>query len=71
MFGKHRNFKTEYWGQEYWGQARLSDICGNKGDYLPDKTKTPAAFQPPGSNFGAGNGIRTRDLQLGKLTLYH
>ena len=20
---------------------------------------------------GAGNGIRTRDLQLGKLTLYH
>ncbi len=21
--------------------------------------------------FGAGNGIRTRDLQLGKLTLYH
>ncbi len=21
--------------------------------------------------FGAGDGIRTRDLQLGKLTLYH
>lgn len=21
--------------------------------------------------YGAGNGIRTRDLQLGKLTLYH
>ena len=21
--------------------------------------------------YGAGNGIRTRDIQLGKLTLYH
>ena len=21
--------------------------------------------------FGAGDGIRTRDIQLGKLTLYH
>ena len=37
------------------------------------KRKPPAAsFIATGGNFlGAGNGIRTRDLQLGKLTLYH
>ena len=26
---------------------------------------------PAGSKFGAGDGIRTRNIQLGKLTLYH
>ena len=35
------------------------------------KAKPPTAFQPPGFTFfGAGNGIRTRDFDLGKVALY-
>jgi hypothetical protein len=28
-------------------------------------------FRPEGERYGAGNGIRTRDLNLGKVALYH
>jgi hypothetical protein len=29
------------------------------------------ALMEPNVKYGAGDGIRTRDFQLGKLTLYH
>jgi hypothetical protein len=47
--------------KEEWRMATCLNLpAGNK--------KTPAAYQPPGfSFFGAGNGIRTRDFDLGKM----
>jgi hypothetical protein len=44
---------------ELWGQLR--------GQSATDSNKLLNRM----CYFGAGNGIRTRDLQLGKLTLYH
>jgi hypothetical protein len=38
---------------------------------IEKKLKKQAFFQSssPKADFGAGNGIRTRDIQLGRLTL--
>jgi hypothetical protein len=36
----------------------------------PAATARPA-FAHPGAKAGAGNGIRTRDFDLGKVALYH
>ena len=43
-----------------------------RGFTLDNHKKTPATYQLPGFQFfGAGNGIRTRDFDLGKVALYH
>ena len=44
--------------------AEVTKWVTNNAKGASDKSLTPEFF-------GAGNGIRTRDLQLGKLTLYH
>src|SRR3972149_5149316 len=41
----------------------------NLGGVFPP-TPPPPVCTPPGEKVGAGNGTRTRDLQLGKLTFY-
>ena len=48
----------------------------NRFEVFLSRQKTPAGSVRPGRGVslgfnGAGDGIRTRDLQLGKLTLYH
>jgi hypothetical protein len=35
------------------------------------KAQVRAAFRRAQTKFGAGNGIRTRDFDLGKVALYH
>ena len=37
---------------------------------LPAGLRRGGALPPEGRKVGAGNGVRTRDIQLGKLTLY-
>src|SRR5215468_1451895 len=41
-----------------------------QGCALPTELSGLAAVRSVGASFGAGNGIRTRDIQLGRLTLY-
>ena len=48
--------------QKSLSQKRHKSVTTKKG--VSEKSLTPSIY-------GAGNGIRTRDLQLGKLTLYH
>jgi hypothetical protein len=44
--------------RELLRRGRLSERVGVRG-------------RSPRINFGAGNGIRTRDFDLGKVALYH
>jgi hypothetical protein len=49
------------------GFYMVLSVCAMK--IKSPQTRTIARFT--GYYAGAGNGIRTRDIQLGKLTLYH
>jgi hypothetical protein len=47
-----------------------------EGGPTPEGRKAPAHSRPPEPDLemlenGAGNGIRTRDFDLGKVALYH
>jgi hypothetical protein len=57
--------------QSVSGKIELSNGCKNGCKASRATKKDLAGSGQVLEFFGAGNGIRTRDLQLGKLTLYH
>ncbi len=58
---------------------KVSKKSGNVSALLPNETKATTlnhrlvavSLRAPRTKKQAGDGIRTRDIQLGKLTFYH
>ena len=49
----------------WWG------VAGARAPMVADRVDHAANWRPVGDRHGAGNGIRTRDFDLGKVALYH
>ena len=49
----------------------MSERNGATGAAVAERSEPVGVQGSPTINIGAGNGIRTRDFDLGKVALYH